>query len=347
MTMKAAVLHKGERHLRIEEAQKPEPGIGEVRVRVKSCGVCGSDVHATVHPIMSLKHYPRIMGHESSGVVDLPGPGVSRFVGGERVVIGAGTSCGTCQECLAGRDNACSEVGVLGFDREGAYAEFIVVPERYLHILPDSIPFAEGAILADAVSTPYHALRYSGRMEQGETVAVIGCGGLGIHAVALAKALGAGKIVAVDIDSGALQHAGDFGADEIVDARQAKNIGKAIKEAGGGIDVVLDFSGRPDNISDSLRALNARGRVVMVGIGRGKLEVAMPTLMIYRQLCICGSYGCERGAVPELIELVESGRLDLSRSITSIHPLDQVNDCLEDLHARRGNPIRFVVSPEQ
>ena len=343
--MKAARLYKGERHLRVEEVPTPEPGVGEVRVRVRACGVCGSDVHATVHPMIQMKAYPRIMGHESSGTVDSLGPGVTALALGDRVVIGAGTSCGTCRHCLAGRDNACEQVGVLGFDRDGAFAEYVVVPERYAHVLPESIPFDQGAILADAVSTPYHAVRVVGALEAGETLAVIGCGGLGIHALLIGRALGAARTVAVDVDDGALLHAQAAGATEVIDARRVRSVGKALKEVTGGVDVAVDFSGHYSNISEAVRAMNTRGRIVMVGLGRGRLELALPAVMTYRQLCICGSYGCERSAVPELIGLVTSGRLDLSRSITSHHPLEELNTCLEDLHSRRGNPVRFVITP--
>lgn len=343
--MKAAVLHKGENRLRVEEREVQQPGPGQVRVRVECCGVCGSDVHITVHKIMTIKEYPRILGHESAGEVLAVGTGVTRVAAGDRVVIGAGTSCGTCAHCLAGRENLCEEVGVLGFDRDGAFAEEIVVPDRYLHKIPDGIPYDQAAILADAVSTPYHALKYRGALQPGERVGVYGCGGLGIHAVTLAKVLGASKVVALDVDPGALQHAGEFGADELIDVKQVRNQGKALKEASGGCDLILDFSGHLKNVEESLRALNTGGRIVMVGIGKGALHFNMPQVMIFRQLSVCGSYGCDQRAVPELLELLESKKLDLSRSITSHHPLEEVNDCLENLYHRRGNPIRYIIQP--
>ena len=343
--MKAAVLHKGEERLRVEEVEDPKPGPGEVRVKVVCCGVCGSDVHVTVHKVMALKNYPRIMGHEASGEILEVGEGVDKYKTGDRVVIMAGTACGKCKECLAGRDNACPEVGVLGFDSDGAYAEQIVVKERFLTPLPDSVPWDQGAIMADAVSTPYHAVKYMGRFEEGEKLAVFGCGGLGIHAVMIGKALGASQVIAMDVDDGALQNAGMLGADEVINVRGLKNPGKTLKELTGGVDVVADFSGYFKNVEFALRAMNARGRIVMVGLGKGKIEIPMPPVMIYRQLCICGSYGCERGAVSEIMELHKSGKLDLSKSITSHHPLEEVNDCLENLYHRQGNPIRYIIKP--
>ncbi|MBI3396830.1 MAG: zinc-binding dehydrogenase [Spirochaetia bacterium] len=343
--MKAAVLYSGDRQVRIEDVPRPTPGPGEVRVRVRACGVCGSDVHLVRHGTLPAKSYPVIPGHESAGEVQENGPGASLFQKGDRVVVNAGTCCGTCPMCQKGRDNFCDQVGVLGFDRNGAFAEEIVIPERYLTLLPASIPFERGAILADAVSTPYHALRYMGMMEPGEQVAVFGCGGLGIHAVLLAKALGAGKVYALDVHEGALENARKAGADVLVPMAGVKSAGKRLKEISGGVDLVLDFSGYYRGVETMFRALNTGGRLVLVGIGRGGIELAIAPLMIYKQLSMRGSYGSDRRAVPELIQLVADGRLDLSGSISGVHKLEELNDCLSNLDTRHGNPIRYIIEP--
>ncbi|MCR9141509.1 MAG: zinc-binding dehydrogenase [bacterium] len=343
--MKAAVLYKDRTDLKIEDWKSKSPGPGEVKVRVHSCGVCGSDVHITVHKIMSLKEYPRIPGHEASGVVAEVGEGVTDFADGQRVVIAAGFSCGDCPACGRQRENACEGTGVFGFERDGAYAEEVIVPARCLVSLPDEIPFDQGAIMADAVSTPYHALKYAGRMEAGEVVAVFGCGGLGIHAVLLAKALGAGKVVAIDVDDGALQNAAAFGADDILNVRDMKHVGKTLKEKTGGVDIVLEFSGHYGNVEQSLRAMNPLGRIVMVGIGRGKITLQLPLQITSRQISLIGSFGSDMRAIPDLMQLFLDKKLDLSRSITSHHPLEELNDCLENLHHRNGNPIRYIIEP--
>lgn len=343
--MKAALLYSGENRLRIEDVTLTAPGPDDVRVKVECCGVCGSDVHATIHKIIRMKTYPRIMGHESSGVVIETGSNVNDFKTGDRVVILAGSCCMNCRHCRAGRVNACADVGVLGFDQDGAFAEEIVVNAKALTHLPDSIPFDQGAILADAVSTPYHALKVIGKIQPGDKVAVFGCGGLGLHAVLLARALGAASISALDIDSGALKNAEEFGADHAINVQTVRNPGKALREVTGGVDLVLDFSGFYKNIEDSVRALNSLGRIVMVGLGKGGLKLSMPGILTYKQLSICGSYGCELSAISELMQLMENGKLKLDKSITSHHPLADVNDCLVNLHHRKGNPIRFIIKP--
>ncbi len=341
--MKAAVLEKEARRLEVRDVVLPAVQPMQVRVKVHACGVCGSDVHLVLHRTMQAKSYPRIPGHESAGIVLETGEGVTRVKKGDRVVISAGTSCGKCPACLAGRENLCPEVGVLGFDADGSYAEEVIVPERSLFPFSSNIPFEQAAILADAVSTPYHALRYAGRIKAGETVAVFGCGGLGIHGVLLARALGA-RVYALDVDAGALANAEKAGAHEVIDLKGRVNAGKILKEKGG-VDLVADFSGYYKNIEDSVRAMNPGGRMVLVGIGRNQLNFAIPASLIFRQICVCGSYGSDSRALPELIDLLESGKINLGPSISSVHPLEEAQQCIEDLESRKGNPIRFVLRP--
>ncbi|BDA80507.1 alcohol dehydrogenase [Leptospira kobayashii] len=344
--MKAAILHSGQRSLKVEEVELPELSTNQVKVKIKACGICGSDIHFVLHGKMKSTYSPCIPGHEMSGEVIQLGETVTKFKLGDRVVVGAGTSCGKCSYCLAGRENLCEEIGVFGFNRSGGFAEFIHVEERYLHKLPDSIPFPQGAILADAVSTPYHAIKYQGELKPGETVAIIGCGGLGIHAVAIAKALGAGKIFAVDIDRGSLDNALSYGADEAILLEKNMQLGKILKEKAKGIDLIADFSGFMANIESSIRSMNRGGRIVLVGIGRNKLEIPMPFFLIERQIRITGSYGSDSRAIPELIQLYSDKKIDLTKSISGVHKLEDVNEYLHALEEKRENPIRFIINPE-
>lgn len=343
--MKAALLYSGANKLSVEDVPVPVLTAGAARIHVKACGICGSDVHAVFDRQLKPSSYPRILGHEASGVVMETGDGVSSLKKGDHVVIAAGTSCGSCPQCDRGRWNACEKVGVLGFDSDGAFAEEIVVAEKFLVKLPDSVPFDQGAILADAVSTPYHAIKYAGRFEAGESAAVFGCGGLGIHGVLILKALGASRVFALDLDDGALENASKAGADVCLNIRGVKSPGKLLKEKSGGIDLAVDFSGFYGNVEQSMRCLNTLGRIVLVGLGRSSLEITIPSIITFRQLSICGSYGSDARALPELLDLFTSGKLNLSRSITSRHPLSEVNDCLTNLHERKGNPIRFIMEP--
>ncbi|MCW7488211.1 zinc-binding dehydrogenase [Leptospira meyeri] len=344
--MKAAVLPQGSRTLEIQDLDLPSLLPNQVKIKVKACGICGSDIHLVLHGKMKATYTPCVPGHETSGVVEEVGEQVTRFKKGDRVVVSAGTSCGKCKHCLAGRENLCEEIGVLGFNQRGGFAEYLQIEERYLHNLPDEIPFTEGAILADAVSTPYHAVKYQGEIKPGDTVAIIGCGGLGIHAVAIAKALGAGRIFAVDIDSGSLENAKSYGADELILVEKNMQVGKVLKEKSGGIDLLCDFSGFMPNIENSVRAMNRGGRIVLVGIGRNKLEIPMPFFLIERQIRITGSYGSDRRAIPELIQLYKDKKLSLTKSISGVHKLEETNEFLHALEEKKGNPIRFIINPE-
>ncbi|EQA38351.1 putative chlorophyll synthesis pathway protein BchC [Leptospira inadai serovar Lyme str. 10] len=343
--MKAAVLESGKRSLEIKEVSVPPMEPTLVKVKIRACGICGSDIHLVLHGTLKCSHYPQIPGHEASGVVEEVGESVTKFKKGDRVVIAAGTSCGQCAHCLNGRENLCRNLGVFGFDRAGSFAEYNVVEERYLYHLPDAIPFEQGAILADAVSTPYNAIKFRGQIKDGDTVAIFGCGGLGIHAVAIARALTGGNVIALDVDQGALNNALAYGANEAINLREVKNAGKTLKEITKGVDLLADFSGRYSNIQESLRAMNSGGRMVLVGIGRDPLTFAIPFSIIEKQITIAGSYGSDRRAIPELIDLYTQGKLNLTKSITDVRKLDDINEGLRDLEDRKGNPIRFIISP--
>lgn len=343
--MRAAILDSGKNKVEIRDVPEKAPGNTEVKVKIHACGVCGSDVHLIAHGTLKCKHYPGIPGHEASGVIVELGEEVSDLKIGDRVVIAAGTSCGNCKYCLAGHENFCPTLGVFGFDQQGSFAEFNTVESRYLNILPDSIPFDQAAILADAVSTPYHAIRYRGNIQESDTVAVFGCGGLGIHGVAIARAFTKGKLIALDIDDSALGTALHYGADEVISIRKVKNVGKTLKEISGGVDLLLDFSGHMSNVEESVRAMNPGGRIILVGIGRQALTFKIPFLLIEKMITVAGSYGSDQRAIPELIELIEAKRLNLSRSITSHHSLLELNDCIHNLDLRIGNPIRYIIDP--
>lgn len=343
--MKAAILHPNRRNLSIENIEIPPPKPKEIQIQVKSCGVCGSDVHLVIHGHLKPNQFPCVPGHEVSGIIEKLGEEVTKFKVGDRVVLGAGTSCGRCIHCQSGRENLCSKTGVRGFDSWGGYAEFANADEKDVVRLPETIPFDIGGILADAVSTPYHAVKFRGNLQVGENALVIGSGGLGIHAIAICKSLGASEILVADIDEGSLENAKKFGATECLLLGKGENLGKKIQKMGKTVDIVLDFSGHMETVTSIFRITNRGGRIVLVGIGRSPLEIPIPFYLIERQISILGSYGSDRRALPDLISLVENGDLNLKNSITDILPLEKANEALVHLDEKIGHPIRFVLSP--
>ncbi|MCG3198060.1 MAG: alcohol dehydrogenase catalytic domain-containing protein [Candidatus Omnitrophica bacterium] len=330
----------------IEEIPTPKPGPGEILLQVMACGVCGSDVHITVEKSQFLKEYPRTPGHESSGVVAAVGEGVLGWGVGDRAAVWCGVACRECRACREGDENLCENFRVLGYDLDGAYAEYMRVPTSCLIPLDDRVPFEIGAILSDAVSTPYYALAVRGGLKAGETVAVFGCGGLGLHAVLLAKMLGSVRVFAVDVREEALERAAAYGADVLIRADLDRPY-KAIREAtsGRGVDLAIELVGRVDSIEEGSKCLAHRGRLVLVGIGRIRPRMPLIEPFVAFSHSILGSFGARKEDLARLVEYAAEGKLDLSRSISALRPLEELNDCLEDLHQKRGDPVRIVIQP--
>jgi propanol-preferring alcohol dehydrogenase len=274
------------------------------------------------------------------------GEGVEGWKVGDRVAIWCGIVCGTCRACRAGEENLCESFRVVGYDWNGAFAQYLRVPASCLIPLDDRVPYAIGAILSDAVSTPYHALASRAALQPGESVAVFGCGGLGLHAVRLAKVLGASRVIAVDVRPTALERALAYGADEVIDSSTCKPY-KQIREltGGRGVDVAIELVGREDTIEEGSKCLAHRGRLVLVGIGRIRPRMPLIEPFVAFSHSILGSFGARKQDLRDLIGLAAEGKLDLSKSISDRRPLEDLNECLRDLHEKRTDPIRIVIEP--
>lgn len=344
-TMRAARLHAARttdlpEDLRIEEIPVPEPGPGEVLVQVHACGVCASDLHV-VQGVTPNAGTPITLGHEAAGTVAATGADVAGWLEGDRVLVPAGRMCGVCTYCQAGRANLCDFQHVYGVTCDGAQAEYVVAPAAQLAPIPGSLPFTQAAILADAVATPYHALKRGG-IGEGVTAAVIGLGGLGMHAVQLAKLAGA-MVIGVDVDEVALQRALDWGADDVVDA-SADDAAQQVRELGeGGVDRSFEFVGVQRTAHFAVKVLRKGGRAVLTGISAERLSTLPIGLFVAGELEVVGSFGATPEDINELLDLAEVGRLDLTRSVSHTLPLDEFPMALHMLETREGNPLRIVV----
>ncbi len=343
-TMLAARLVAAGEPLRVEPVPVPAPGPGEILVAVHGCGLCGTDLHLAVDGDLPTKRTPITLGHEPAGVVADPGAH-PLLRAGDRVGLLPAASCGACRWCLTGREALCDAAEVYGMDRDGALAEYIAVPGRAVVALPDEVPFDVAAIATDAVATPFHALRCRGRLQAGETVAVFGCGGIGTHAILLARLMGAGRIVAVDAEPAALARAERIGADAVVDARQDDLAREVRARAGGGLDLALECVGRPETVADAVRCLGKGGRAVLVGVGPGRPALPPLHAFVGREQAVLASYGAHRGDLEDVYALVASGRLDLSGSVSARYPLTAADDALQHLARREGDVVRIVVQP--
>jgi len=342
--MKAVRLYEGP-EVRVEETSEPEAGCGQIRVAIEAAGVCGTDLHAA-HGRLPVPQLPVIMGHEGAGIVERLGEGVSDFRVGERVLLLPSETCGTCPACRAGHLGLCPGARILGMARDGTFAEKIVVPTTCVLPLPDAIPFEHGAILADAVATAYHAVASRAGISGGERVAVIGCGGVGHHAILLARLLGARTIIAADASEGALRRAEDAGADVTVDVRAPK-AHRAIREAAGegGPDVVIEYAGRKTSVELGLASVARGGRVIVGGVGMESPALGPLVSFVGKEIAVMGSMGYTRAELVRVVELAAAGNLDLSGSITARYPLTHAAEALEDLASHRNDPVRLALLP--
>lgn len=337
--MKAAVFYGPHQPLRIEEREIPRPGPGEILVKVAACGVCHSDLEYIELGVPTFKKPPVILGHEPSGIVEEVGPGVTEFAPGARVILSAVTGCGQCLWCRSGRENICSRMTMLGNSIDGAYAEFVKVPARMAFAIPEEVSLREGCIIADAISTPFHAVKNQARVKAGDVVVVIGCGGVGLNAVQIASALGA-HVIAVDIVEKKLQWARELGAAEVINAGQA-DVPKKVRElTGGGVDVALEVIGNPETIRQAYGCLRPGGRLCVVGYCPGDFSLQASRLMM-RELEIVGSCGCPPQEYPRIIRMVADGQIKVKPLVTHYFSLEEVDKAFEVM--KKGESIRSVL----
>jgi len=342
--MKAARFYRVGEPLKIDTIPIPEPGPGDVLVDVKACGICGSDIHILYEGVTPTPYTPITLGHEPSGVIAEIGSEVDGWKVGDRVTVNPFLTCGRCMNCLSGNSQICLSRRVIGIHTEGGLAEFLKVPAKNLVRLSENIPFDQGGIIVDAVATPFHAIIKRGTLKAGEKVAVFGCGGLGIHGVQIAKICGASLVVGVDAVDSALEMAKKVGADEIINSRREAPAQKIKEMTGGiGVDLAIEFIGLRETIEQSVECLKLGGRAVVVGLGPEKISLLPPTVFVRSEVSLLGSYGSTQLEIRTLVDLLASGRLDLSESITERVSLEEVNKGLEHLHKKIGNPIRIVI----
>jgi threonine dehydrogenase-like Zn-dependent dehydrogenase len=284
------------------------------------------------------------LGHEVSGVVAQVGELVNGWRPGDRVCLHYLATCGHCPYCHQGTEQFCASGQMIGKQRDGGYAEYIVIPARSVFPLPDEIPFEQGAVMMCSSATAFHALR-KGRLAAGETVAVFGAGGLGMSAIQLARVLGALYVFAVDLDAGRLALAERLGAAP-VDARAADPAGEIKRLNGGrGVDVALDFVGVPATLRPAIASLAPFGRAVAVGLGDQPVSIYPYQEIIGREAEIIGCSDHLASEIPLLTELVRRGALDLAQVVTDVIPLDAdaINAVLDRLERYGAGGVRTVI----
>ncbi len=340
--MKAAVFHGTEKGILIEDIPVPEIGENDILVKVAACGACHTDLHYIEHGIPTFKAPPIVLGHEASGVIEKAGANVTHLAEGQRVLIPAVLTCGRCSYCRAGRENICSDMKMLGNHFDGAYAEYVAVDAKDVLALPDSIPLEEASIIADALSTPFHAVKNRAKVRPGDTVVVYGCGGVGINAVQIATACGA-TVIAVDMNEEKLKWAKEFGATYTINAGDVERVSKEVKKmTGGGADIAIEVIGNPRTIEEAFECCRIGGRLCVVGYTHEKINIVAGKIM-FKEMEITGSLGCPPGEYVPLIKMVENGQIDLQKIVTHRFALDDIQGAFDVM--KEGKSLRSIVIP--
>lgn len=343
--MKALLLEEA-RSLHVRDIPKPDVGPKDVLVEVKACGICGSDVHG-YDGSTGRRIPPLVMGHEAAGVIVETGREVRSFAVGDRVTFDSTISCGACRFCRSGDVNLCQNRQVLGvscgdYRRNGAFAEYVSVPENIVYTLPDSFAY-EKAALIEAVSIAVHAAKIS-RIRPGSTAAIVGAGMIGLLAVQAFRHFGCTTILAVDLEQSKLDLARSLGADETFLAADPSLIAK-IKDAtgGDGVDIAVEAVGAQKSISTAIEVTRRGGTVTLIGNLSPKVEIPLQ-VVVSRQLCLLGSCA-SAGEYKECIALMELGVIDVEPLISAVAPLSEGVEWFNRLYTREPGLMKVILQP--
>jgi S-(hydroxymethyl)glutathione dehydrogenase/alcohol dehydrogenase len=355
--MKASVVRNPSGRFTVEEVRDPQPQAGEILVRIAGCGVCHTDLH--IHDGSVTFPFPAVLGHEISGTVVDVGAGVDHLQVGDNVVGAFIMPCGQCRKCSAGREELCEPFFAknrlsgtlydgttrlydaggepLAMYSMGGLAEYAVMPALAGAAIPAHAPLADSAILGCAFLTAYGALVHVGGLQEGASVAVVGAGGIGLSTVAVAKALGAGEVLAVDVANDRLDAALKLGASQTVNGREQDAVAAVRDLTGGGADVVIEAIGNPDTFRQATEMVADGGRCVMVGIAPvGATADVEITRLVRRKIQIAGSFGGRpRTDLEHLGRLVADGLLNPGALISRRFSLAEADEAYRLLREGR------------
>jgi alcohol dehydrogenase len=343
--MRAAIFKAFGKPLTIQNVPDPSPPENGVVIRVKATGVCRSDWHAWMghFPEISLPHVP---GHEIAGVIEAVGKSVNRWNVGDRVTLPFVCGCGTCQDCAAGDHQVCTHQFQPGYSLWGSFAEYVAIKYADVNLvrLPDDMDAVTAASLGCRFATSFRAVVDQGRVSAGQWVVVHGCGGAGLSAIMIANALGA-NVVAVDIRKDKLDFARSIGAVVTVNAAETEHVvGEIIDITHGGAHLSIDALGHPATCFNSIANLRRRGRHVQVGLLLAdQRHPAVPMdQIVAHELEILGSHGIQAHRYPEMLAMIQAGKLLPDKLIKKTISLDQVPEELAHMGSFAGIGVSVI-----
>jgi alcohol dehydrogenase len=352
-TMRATVFHSKD-NIRVEEIEKPRAQVGEAIIRVTLTTICGTDLHIV------RGEYPvrpgLVIGHEPVGVIEELGAGVTGYEIGDRVLVGAITPCGQCRACLSGNLSQCGHgegyeaLGGWRFGNtiNGAQAEFLRVPYAQANMakIPDELRDEQVVLLADIASTGFSGAE-SAKIKIGDSVVVFAQGPIGLCSTIGAKLMGAALVIGVDGDSNRLGAARALGADVTLDYRELDIVAEVKKLTGGGADVAIEALGTQETFENALRCLRPGGTLSSLGVYSGKLQIPYEAFSagigdhkIVTTLCPGGKERMRR-----LMEMVKSGRVDLTPLLTHTFSLDKIAEAYSLFGERRDGVMKVAIKP--
>lgn len=347
MKMKV-LLAKGNGELCVAEVEKPVPGPGEILAKVAHCGICATDVAiadgtlnlgANMNPV-----YPVRLGHEWSGVVVAAGANTRRLKPGDRVISDTGYSCGECKYCLEGAYQNCENgkaIGTIGECWPGAFAEYMLMPERLTFRIPDGVGLDEAALVEPASIGLYGLLRSP--VGPGQNLLVIGTGPIGLGGMACAKALGSGKIILAGRKDAKLEIGRSMGADLLVNTTKEDLREVVMRETRGeGMDIILDTTGNPDIFNETLRLLRGSGTIVIPGFYGTPIEGADMDYIISHNCTLVGAAGTPNMG-RKVLDLLGSKKISLRPMLTERYPFSQVKEGFAAVKSHNDRRIKIMI----
>ncbi len=339
--MKAAVFYK-KHDIKIEEIKKPEPGAGEVLIKVMACGICGTDVHifegdegAAATPAGT------VLGHEFSGIIEKTGAGVTAFKEGDRVTVDPNKLCGKCAYCRSGIGHFCENIIGIGTTVNGGFSEYAAVPESQVYKIADTTAFTEAA-MCEPVACCLHGIDLC-HITPGDTVAVIGCGMIGMIMLQLAKISGAAKIIAIEPDRGKLEKAKELGADIVIDPL-SENAEEVIKENGiDRVGVVIECVGRPGTMEEAIGIAGKKSTVMFFGLTAPDETISVkPFELFKKEIELKASY-INPYTQGRALALIDGKKIDVS-SMVKTEKLSELPGILSD---RKKRSFKIIICPNE